>query len=552
MFASTKTLCFLLFVSLFGLIGCSKSDPDTAAASIELTASKSKYVSFEIMEIASSSNLFTSGSIPATIGDVQLTMSSENNKAYVMLPRLSNGAYELRFQLNTKGYVVKFQIENKINLPAPDTYLQSANQEILSNISFVEQQIDSLLASGDPAGELAALSQDLAHYNQVLQDQVTAYNQLTLSEKADFAAFMAANQYLIDSLRVLNAPLAVSVNALRIAQQVEDHESNVNFAEKQFVKKVIRTVAHIPLLQICFQLVAVPNPIFSAGATIAAVILTTDFILDVDKTATMGKRLVKKRIKPFLLLLPATNSFLNNQETQVDIKADYRSINTTDPDNRIQNNENGPVIQRISNYYKSFKSSYEMFIGLLPSFLRPTYMIAPLPANSSSQQRNVFNNYIEISNCSNPDVTLSQIDQADGSIKLKATTALTGTQSFSYDITYLNADFTTNLKKTVNASVTNGSSCPGALGTYHVKNFFIANPGSYETAEMILMPDGVMKYRLFTESTYRTYSYIMGGCAVLFDIFGCEQGFIYVNGTTTYSHSNSCSSIYRNHIFYKQ
>jgi hypothetical protein len=547
---SAKSLRFMLFLLLFGVLGCKKSNPDTTELAIELSASKSKYASFEIMEIAANSSVFTNGTVPATIGDIQLTMTAENNKAYVLLPRLSDGLHQLQFQLNTKSFVVKFQVENKVNIPAPDTYFQSANQEILTNISFLEQQIDSLLAAGDPASELAALSQDLTHYNQVLQDQTAAYNQLSVAEKADFAAFLAANKYLIDSLRILNAPLAVSVNALRIAQQVEDHETNVNLAEKQFVKKVIVTVAHIPLLQICFQLVAVPNPLFSAGATIAAVILTTDFILDVDKTATMGKRLVKKRLKPFLLLLPATSGFLNNQETQVDVKADYRSINTTDPDNRTQNNENGPVIQRISNYYKSFKASYEMFVGLLPSLLRPTYSIASLPANSTSQQRNVFNNYIEISNCSNPDVTISQINQADGSIKLKATTALTGTQSFSYDITYLNADFTTNLKKTVNATVTNGSSCPGALGTYYVKNSLIA--GGVENAEMILLPDGVMKYKLSTESTYRTYSYTMSGCLVLFDIFGCELGFFYVNGTTNYTHSNTCSATYRNHIFIKQ
>jgi hypothetical protein len=148
---------------------------------------------------------------------------------------------------------------------------------------------------------------------------------------------------------------------------------------------------------------------------------------------------------------------------------------------------------------------------------------------------------------------LSQINQPDGSIKLKASTTVAGTQNFTYDINYVNANFTTNLKKTVNASVTNGSSCPSALGAYWVKNFFVANPGSYESAEMILLPDGVMKYKLVSESTYRTYTYTLSGCLVSFNMFGClNDWFFYTSGQTNFSATNPCGGIYRNHVFTKQ
>lgn len=554
-----KSYFAFLFIFTIGITSCEKSNPDISDSSIALTTSKSRYTSYEIMEIQTTSSIFTTGNISATIGTSTLSISTNEGKGYLLLPKLNDGNHELRFKVDEQEYLVKFEIQNLIDVATPEVYLQTANQELTSNIAFIEQQIDSLTSDGVPSSELTLLTQDLARYRQVMQDQVAAFNQLSIAEKAEFAAFMAANKHLIDSLKILNAPLSVSVNTLRIAQQVDNYESNVNQAEIKFVKKVITTVAHIPLLQVCFQLVAVPNPIFSAGATIAAVIITTDFILEVDKTATMGKRLVKKRIKPFLLLLPATNSFLNNQEAQVEYNASYRDIVISDPNNRIQNNENGPVIQRIANYYNAFKTAYENFRSLLPSFLRPSYVVSGLSSNSSSFNRPVFNNYIQIANCSNPNVSLSQLNQPDGSIKIKASTTLTGTQNFSYDISYTNTEFTTNLKQTVNASVTNGSPCPDALGTYQVKNFFIANPGTYDWGYMILLPDGVMKYRLNTESTYRTYSYTMAGCLVILnapDVFvACPNsgiGFVYESGRTNYASTVTCGSVYRSHFFYKQ
>ena len=557
MFLSKRFLYVMLFISSLFNVGCKKSNPEPTDSSIELSATKSKYASFEIMEIEANSPIFGSGDLSANIGNVQLTITTDNNKAYVLLPRLTDGLHELNFQLGAKNYVVKFNILNLVGIPFPDAYIQLASQQILSSISFIEQQIDSLQAQGVPPSELNALTQDLARYNQIFQDQVAAFNQLTPSEKGDFAAFMAVNQPLMDSLRVLNAPLSSSIDVLRTAQQIPDFEDDVEISESKFYKKVIVTVAHIPLVYASFHLVSVPNPWVSAGGAIAAVVLTTDFILEIDKTATMGKRLVNSRIKPFNFFSPNVNSFLNDQETDVDVNADYRNVIETDPNNRTQNNENGPVIQRIANYYKGLKTTYERLVGLLPSLLRPTYVVAPLPANSTTQKRAVFNEYIQISNCNNPNVTLTQIDQADGSIKLKASTTLNGTQNFSYDIEYLNTDFTTNLKKTVNASVTNGSPCPNALGTYQVKNIFVGNSGTYDWGYMILLADGTGKYRLSTETNFTTFTYTSQSCFIdLRNLFGCSQpnvltGFYY-NGNSTYTWTNTCSSVYRSHVFYKQ
>jgi hypothetical protein len=548
-------LFFLISFSLITLNSCKKEISNSTDTSIELNARKIQYAPFEIMEIQTSSFLFTGDSLLANIGDTTLTMYTDSAGATVLLPRLNDGTHELRFNINDKRYSVRFQVKALTNLGTPQQYWQTATQQFNTQISILRQQRDSLLADGVPASELSALNQDITNYTQLIQQKQAEFNQLSNGEKADFVEFMEVNKPLLDSLRQLNGPLLASVNTLRITQQVENYESNVNAAEIRFVKKVIRTVAHIPLLKVCFQLAAlpVPNPLFKAGAGLAAFVLTTDFVLDAMNTAALGKQLVKKRIKPFLVNNPTVSGFLNNQETSVNIQGNYRNIIDSDPNARIQSNENGPVIQRIADNYSAFKRSYDFLMGLIPSLLRPSFRVAPLPTTVETEARSIFNEYIVVNNSTNPNVSITQLNQPDGSIKLKASTTLTGTQNFSYDINYVNANFTTNLKKTVNATVTNGSSCPGALGAYWVKNFFIANPGGYESAEMILLPDGVMKYKLQSESTYRTYAYTLSGCLVSFDMFGCmNDWFFYVSGQTSFSVSNSCSNIYRNHVFVKQ
>src|SRR5690606_13095226 len=69
-------------------------------------------------------------------------------------------------------------------------------------------------------------------------------------------------------------------------------------------------------------------------------------------------------------------------------------------------------------------------------------------------ERNIYNQYVSITNVSNPNVTIQQINSPDGSIKIKATTTSTTDQTFTYDVNYTNSNFTHNLTKTVNAKVT--------------------------------------------------------------------------------------------------
>ena len=66
---------------------------------------------------------------------------------------------------------------------------------------------------------------------------------------------------------------------------------------------------------------------------------------------------------------------------------------------------------------------------------------------------------------------------------------------------------------------------------------------------MILMFDGIMKYKLQSESTYRTYTYIFSGYLHLFDLFGCLNGFKKPRAKPIFSLTNICINFYRGRAF---
>lgn len=97
---------------------------------------------------------------------------------------------------------------------------------------------------------------------------------------------------------------------------------------------------------------------------------------------------------------------------------------------------------------------YNSFRNNLPEIFKPSFVMTSLKNTFNNTTRSIYNQYVSITNNSNPNVTLQQLNQADGSIKIKATTTASTDQSFTYDVNYTNSNFTSGLKKTVSAKVT--------------------------------------------------------------------------------------------------
>ena len=440
-------------ISFLSLNSCSKDDEEkktetgTEIETLTLSAEKSKYSPYEIVTISAPENVFTSQSFTAKINNIEIIISSNENVASFVLPNLSNGNYDLSFTLNGKIYIVPISVSSLSNVLSADQYFNEIKSGMTQKINDLNSQIIQLEQNSTNPSEYANLKNDVIKYTNLLNDYTNSYNNLSVMDKIEFAKTMAANKASIDEYNQLTNALNSSTKSLKKANSVQDYEKIVGNSSQAFVVSVIYTAGHIPFILAGTKLAATTlNP----GVIIACGILTGSFLVNTAITISAAISLTSKSIKPFEFISQTNQTIYDTDiETVLDIQAKYRSLIYSDSNN----SENGGVIHTIVEKYNYFKEKYNGFISELPSIFRPSYSMTSLKNMFNSSARSIYNQYVNITNISNPNVTLQQLNQPDGSIKIKATTTATTDQTFTYDVNYTNNNFANGLKKTVDAKV---------------------------------------------------------------------------------------------------
>src|SRR5690554_5459896 len=444
----TILLCTIIF---FSFNSCSKENDLIKTDPIFLNGDKPQYAPLEIVTILASDNIFSTESFPAKINNIEIIISSGENSASFVLPNLNDGSYELTFILNNKSYIVPIFIVSLPNILSPDQYFNEIRTGMLQNIDYLNSRITELEENSTTPNEYEYLKNDAIKYTNLLNDYIISYNNLSSTEKQEFAKTMAANKAYIDEYNDLTTSLYTFTSSLRNTQSVEDYETGVENSKGAFVSSIIYTVKHIPFILAGANIATTLNPWVSAGAILATGMVTASFLINVSNTVSAAISLTTKSLKPFEFIMDNSQTiYESGVETVSDIKAKYRSLMDSDSNN----GENGSTINTIVEKYNYLRDRINSFISELPSIFRPSYRMTSLKSTYNNIERNIYNQYVSITNVSNPNVTIQQINSPDGSIKIKATTTSTTDQTFTYDVNYTNSNFTHNLTKTVNAKVT--------------------------------------------------------------------------------------------------
>lgn len=458
------SLFLLAVISTAFFNSCSKEDE--GAKPISFTTEKTQYAPYEFATITSSVNLFTSKSFVAKINDVEVMVGTDENSASFVLPNLPNGNYDLIFSVNENTYSVPINIKALSNILSADQYFNEIQSGLYQNINDLNSQITQLEQNSSDPNEYENLKNDILKYTTQLNDYTTSYHNLSDIEKQEFAKTIAANKALGDDYNQLILTLNSSTSSLRTAQSVQDYESKVELASLTFYSCVNEIAQQIPCIVAGAIIAKTPiHPFINAGAILATGILVARFMVNVDKTIKAAITLTDKSIKPFEFITQTDDiQYDSGVETDTDNSIRYRSIINSDSNGQVNkvsaNNTagNGSTITTIAQKYNLFKEKYNNLINELPSFFRPSYIMKSLKNTYKSTSRSVHNKYINISNSSNPQVKLEQLNQPDGSIKIKATTTASTNQTFTYDVFYGNSNLASGLKKTVSATVLPGDS----------------------------------------------------------------------------------------------
>lgn len=453
-FYAVRFLAMIFFgtLMLLNFTSCT-TEPDEeayAAELIVLTTDKPQYAPFEVVTVTYPEDLSGIQPFTAKINNTEVTINFEGKIASFMLPNLPNGTHDLTFTYDKENFKVPVVVASLPNMLTPDEYFNEVKTSLSNNISELNTQITEMeQASGDP-NEYAALRNDVAKYTEIANSAEASYNNLSPADKQDFARVMAASKYFLDRHNSVTESLKNNSISLYKMQNVRDQETQVEISRAAFVANVIFTVAHIPAMVTLVKMVANPNPWFSVGSALAGGLVFASYCVNVDETIIASQRLTSKSLKPFEFLIDGTKQVFNSGEAMVSgIQAKYRSLIGSD----AENGSNGGTIFEIVEKFNYFKNSYNSFTSKIPAKFRPGYVMTSLKNTYTSTTNYVHNKYVSIRNISNPNVTVEQLNQSDGSIKIKATTSATDEQSFTYDVFYTNENFTKGLSTTVNAKV---------------------------------------------------------------------------------------------------
>jgi hypothetical protein len=456
---TSKILLWLLpicaFICLF-FTACTKEDNEakTETELIQLSTNKDIYASYEIVTFSTSENQISEPSFTATINGTEILVEQNENQASFILPNLPNGNYNLSFNNSNKKYNVTVKVQAISNISSADQYFNAIESGMQQGIAALNSQIVQLEQNSTDQDEYANLKKDVEKYTNLLNGYKTSYNNLSTAEKAEFAKTIAANIASINEFNNLSSNLKSGISTLKIAQSVQDYEKGVEVSKGAFAASVAFTAAHIPAMITTAKLIASPNPWITTGAVLATGLIFTSYCINVDETITASHNLTSKAIKPFEFISEISAPiFETGAEAVTAIQAKYRSLMNTD------NADSGSTISSIIENYNNLKEKYNGFVNALPSILKPGYIMNSLKSTYQSTTRTIYNQYISITNVSNTNVKLEQLNQADGSTKIKVTNTSDSDQTFTYDVNYTNSKFSNGLTKTVYAKVLAANSC---------------------------------------------------------------------------------------------
>jgi hypothetical protein len=446
------SLCHVVFCSLLILFttNCSKESENPESEPTALNTEKSQYAPYEVVTISTSEKIISQPSTTAKINNLEIPLDITDGKVSFLLPNLNNGKYTLSFSSNEIKYEVPITVESLSNVLSADVYFTEMTSNVAANINKLNAQMNELEQSSYYSTEHIALKNDISKYTNLLNSYTESYKQLTEEQKKEFAKMIAANKTVFDIQSVLINKL--STYTLKQTQSVSDYEENVKEKATVFIESIFHTIDLIPKVVGLAILAKTPiHPFINAGAILAAGIYVAKFMISATTTVAAAVNLISASIKPSEFIAEtnkiAALEYNTGIEKAINIRANYRSLIASD------SNDSGSTIQSIVENYNSFKEKYTGFINELPDLFKPSYSLSALKNIHTNTTRSVFNKYLSITNISNPNVTLEQINQQDGSIKIKASTSSNTDQTFTYDVNYTNRNFTTDMKKTVSAKV---------------------------------------------------------------------------------------------------
>lgn len=540
-----------------------------------LTSEKDSYTTFEIVQTnlneSKTGNLVVLGK--ANGKDIKISII--NDAAIFIVPEVSPGVLEVSFKAYEASYKLSLNILKSATTPeTPEVYVEAINKSVLEKITTLVKDANNTALSSERRS-LASI--DAKKYLDLNTEYTTQYQNLSPSEKAEFAKVISANIDWINEFKAaVKDQITQSLIVKDISIKVANYQTNgtlpktltdiLDYEEQQntLIGKwltasyaLTRNIAKLAVL-IYAAPVTASIPIIGTIATGVAIgYMLTEVCSSLSVNLALTSDIIETAFAPYKDLSFGTitqDVYSNLQEKIQTPQAKFRNLIAGDD----SNSSIGSRLKTFIETFKDYKTKVSDLLDKIPNKFRPSFIVASLKSSAQEKLRLINNKYISISNISNSKVNLTSEKLADGTLKFKVNTNEKSDQVFTYDINYSNNPFSTGLKQTVNAKIIyNGCPINSLIGTWHVQDYYNdqASPTGYTKnlnwyLILKLYSDGKMTYQFSSETTVGQTTFSFNSCRFSWNFFGCTHSFYFDENVSSYT-VGGCGG-FHHHTYTKQ
>ncbi|SOD18040.1 hypothetical protein [Pedobacter xixiisoli] len=511
----------LLLLIVAFVVSCKKNkdeisgEKDKEHVSIKLEANAEGFKPLALVQVKLTDILVDKFDTNGTLLDKSVKIAVINNTANFLVPEVQAGSYDLNFTVKDQKYVLNLKVIASGSVSEATVYADQI-------ASGVEKSITELKAQSNndqlPATVKASALADAEKYKALFEEYGNEYNQLNAAEKMVFAKVIAANMDWIQEIKSSLASINKSAQGLKSSRSVsntgvQDYEQQQSDLIEQWLRStysLTRNIAKLTAVILVMPVTGAIPLIGTIGTGVALAYMATAVLSSLSQNLAILGQLMEVTFAPYqnLTFGDFSTEVYNNAQAKVyTASASFRKLMTNDETNA----ELGATLKGLLSTYNAFKTEIGDLLNKLPAKFKPNISIAGLKSSIQSAVRGIHNKYISVTNISNSRVQLAVDKQADGTVKLTASTTATTDQTFTYDISYANTSVSSNsMKKTITATVkaevdSTQIYVNAVVGNWRVTNVDTATPYTYD---LVINAGGTGYYTAGTSKYAITWSII--------------------------------------------
>jgi len=450
MFMKKYSLLVMIIVGLL-MVTCKKknntvepeAEPEQPVSqSGSMSFNKSSFRTYEMAEISFTNVTLSDTAYIATVASQSVKAKRINSKLYMCIPDITQATHTVSVIVSGLTYTTSFTKIAPVNIIDPQIYLYAEVDNLIALTSNLQNTLTAL-SSYTTLTQIPSLQSEITSLFAKLNNLKVQISNLSEIDKIHVATIFSSNKHWLDSARIAVEKLNLMPPPY-FKGSVADYFQVTDTDMKVFTLSIINMAACVGIT--AAAVVAAPTV---GSAVVAGLVMGSALGLTEKASEVAMTNLMKNAFKPFesmaTFFQKSNNSTLqlipNNTLKQLVVNGAFRSPYQLDipSTNTLLNQFNDDTHTLFSSCIKINSMAPQLNLNL-PEVLSQK-------SNFNTYTLSVHSKYLTISDISNPNVTLAEVQRINGELFLKFSTNQITNQQFNFNLNFKSSlgEYTTSI-----------------------------------------------------------------------------------------------------------